>query len=497
MSLPRPHFLFYDIESTGLSKCFDQVLQFAGIWTDLELNEIKREEIIVKLNPDVIPNPHASITHHIGLADLQHGISEYAAISQIHAWFNTPGCMSLGYNTLGFDDEFLRLSFYRNLLDPYSHQYANGCLRLDLFPITVMYYLFKPECLHWPQRDGKTSLKLEALSQINHLASGRAHDAMVDVQATVELARRLAVDSAMWQYCLSHFKKSEFAKHTTKLHSTTIGEQNCKTALLINAKFGHKNAYQATSVLLGEHKIYKNQMVWLRLDEMPLAKLLEISAPNTQHSQDELTAAQLEAVQTYNLRPCEQTWCLPVEARFLSHQSSERQNIYMNNINWLQQQPAILQQITTHHCQKTWPEVANIDVQAALYTRPFISRAQRQQFNSFHAAPNVKQKHQIAQQFPDELDRELAMRLLGRNFYHTLSEDLRQLFDDYLQYCYNGDKPRVDYQDHTAAMPSNMLQEIEQLEKTHTKHGVITAAQQQLLAELKQLYLKLSPIREL
>jgi exodeoxyribonuclease-1 len=33
-------FLFYDIETTGLNKSFDQVLQFAAIRTDLKLQEI-------------------------------------------------------------------------------------------------------------------------------------------------------------------------------------------------------------------------------------------------------------------------------------------------------------------------------------------------------------------------------------------------------------------------------------------------------------------------
>ena len=37
-------YLFYDLETTGLNPCFDQVLQFAAIRTDLSLNEIERHE---------------------------------------------------------------------------------------------------------------------------------------------------------------------------------------------------------------------------------------------------------------------------------------------------------------------------------------------------------------------------------------------------------------------------------------------------------------------
>jgi exodeoxyribonuclease-1 len=55
-------YLFYDIETTGLNKAFDQVLQFAAIRTDLNLQEIERYELNIKLNPDTIPAPRAIIT---------------------------------------------------------------------------------------------------------------------------------------------------------------------------------------------------------------------------------------------------------------------------------------------------------------------------------------------------------------------------------------------------------------------------------------------------
>ena len=60
-------YLFYDIETTGLSKCFDQVLQFAAIRTDDSFNELERIELRVKLNPDIIPHPAAVATHRISI----------------------------------------------------------------------------------------------------------------------------------------------------------------------------------------------------------------------------------------------------------------------------------------------------------------------------------------------------------------------------------------------------------------------------------------------
>ncbi len=193
-------YLFYDIETTGLNRAFDQVLQFSSIRTDLSLHELERHTIDVRLRPDVVPSPGAMIVNRIDISRALDGRYELEAITEIHRLFNRPGTIGLGYNTLGFDDEFLRFSFYRNLLPPYTHQYHHGCGRMDLFPITILYYLFKPDLLKWPEKNGKPSFKLENLSALNDLSQGPAHDAMVDTTACLALAQRLFRQEKMWQY---------------------------------------------------------------------------------------------------------------------------------------------------------------------------------------------------------------------------------------------------------------------------------------------------------
>jgi exodeoxyribonuclease-1 len=200
-------YLFYDIETTGLNKAFDQVLQFAAIRTDRQLNEIERHTLTVKLRPDVIPSPGAMITNRLSVADLASGLSEFEAIRQIHELMNQRETISLGYNSLGFDDEFLRFSFHRNLLPPYTHQFQNGCRRIDLLPIAVMFWLYNREVITWPQIQSKPSLKLEHIREANRLATGPAHDATVDVAATVELTRRFFKNQKMWGYLMGYFEK--------------------------------------------------------------------------------------------------------------------------------------------------------------------------------------------------------------------------------------------------------------------------------------------------
>ena len=55
----KTKFVFYDLETTGISPAFDQPLQFAAIVTDLELNEIERIDIRCQLSPHILPAPKA------------------------------------------------------------------------------------------------------------------------------------------------------------------------------------------------------------------------------------------------------------------------------------------------------------------------------------------------------------------------------------------------------------------------------------------------------
>jgi exodeoxyribonuclease-1 len=51
--------VFYDTETTGTNTAFDQLLQFAAILTDDDLNELDRFEVRCRLMPHVVPSPGA------------------------------------------------------------------------------------------------------------------------------------------------------------------------------------------------------------------------------------------------------------------------------------------------------------------------------------------------------------------------------------------------------------------------------------------------------
>ena len=451
MAQQKNTYLFYDVETTGLNKCFDQVLQFAAIRTDMKLNELERHEINIRLNPDVIPSPEAIIVHRISITQSQSGEKEIDAISKIHQLLNTPGTISVGYNTLNFDDEFLRFSFYRNCLPPYTHQYANQCSRMDIYPITVMFYLYKPEALEWPKLNGKTSLKLEHLSTANKLATGQAHNAMVDVEATLNLAKKLIQHKEMWDYLCGYFNKETDLQRMTQLSiSFESQSKRFKEALLINGKFGSDVNYMAPVIHLGDHKHYKNQSLWMRLDTEELQRCTEENIPET----------------TFVIRKklAENHLLLPMQQRFLKKLNPDRLKLATANKIWLQENPKLLERICDYHQHYKYPKVPHLDIDAALYEIGFPTPREELLFRQFHNASSTD-KCKIAEQFPNATRREQAIRIMGRHYPEYLSENHLAVFKDYLDSVYSAsDKSKSqDYKGEFRLTPQAAIENIKAL----------------------------------
>jgi len=479
MSFSKKTYLFYDIETTGLNPCFDQVLQFAAIRTDLDLKEIERHEIFVKLNCDVIPAPEAMITHLIGMEKCNTGEKEIDAIQKIHRLLNAPGTISVGYNSLGFDDEFLRFSFYRNLLTPYTHQYANGCSRMDIYPMIVMYYLFKPEALEWPyiedsEKNSRISLKLENLNTKNQLVEGQAHNAMIDVEVTLAVAKKLMQEKETWDYMTQYFIKKSDLDRTTKL--PIVFESNHsphRLALIVNGKFGNRNNFVAPAISLGQHHHYKNQNLWLRLDDENLQNI------NEKNIADSSFTIRKKAGETPIL--------LPYQDRFLKKLSKERQALTQENLQWLQGQKDLFRNICKHHQEYKYPNVPNLDADAALYEIGFPTQQEEALFRNFHqAAPDKKSN--IMALFPNPIRKEQALRILGRHYSKYLSDNERTTFEEYRLSTTQKNKA-IDYRGKTKLTLPEAMKAIQSL-KTNIE---LTSEQQLRLKEFEAFLTKGRP----
>ena len=184
-------FLWYDLETFGRDPRRSRIAQFAAIRTDEDLNPVGEAiSLFCKPAEDLLPSPEAAlITRITPQRALREGVCEAEFFARVHEQLAQPGTCAAGYNSIRFDDEFIRFGLYRNFYDAYEREWRNGNSRWDLIDPIRLAHALRPDGIQWPKRDdGATSFKLEHLAAANSLHHSRAHDAQSDVEVTIGLA---------------------------------------------------------------------------------------------------------------------------------------------------------------------------------------------------------------------------------------------------------------------------------------------------------------------
>jgi exodeoxyribonuclease-1 len=208
-------FFFYDLETSGLSPRDDRIMQFAGIRTTMELEPIGEPyNLLVKLNDDTLPSPEAlmvtGITPQQTTAD-GYTEAEFARILTTEVF--TPDTISVGFNSVRFDDEFIRHLFWRTFHDPYEWAWKDGRSRWDLLDVTRMTRALRPEGIEWPFIDGKPVNKLELLTKLNGIDHFKAHDALSDVEALIAVTGLIKTKQPqLYEYLLKMRDKNAVKK---------------------------------------------------------------------------------------------------------------------------------------------------------------------------------------------------------------------------------------------------------------------------------------------
>ncbi len=185
-------FFFYDLETSGLSSRYQRIMQFAGQRTDMDLNPIGEPvDILVRVSEDILPEPQAVlITGTTPQKTIEEGISEPEFCNMLVTEIFTPGTIAVGFNSVRFDDEFVRHTLWRNFHDPYQWAWADQRSRWDILDLVRMTRALRPDGIEWPvDDDGAPTNRLELLSKVNNLTHLHAHDALSDVEATIGVAK--------------------------------------------------------------------------------------------------------------------------------------------------------------------------------------------------------------------------------------------------------------------------------------------------------------------
>lgn len=195
-------------------------MQFAGQRTDLELHPIGDPvNLLIKLTPDVLPDPDAVLLTGITPQQtLSEGLTEAEFLHYFYDEIVRPDTVFLGYNSVRFDDEFMRFLHYRNFYDPYEWQWEGGCSRWDVLDVARMTRALRPEGIKWPfSPEGKPTNRLEMLTKLNGLDHDHAHDALDDVFATIGIAQLIRRHNPkLFDYLFKNRGKKEISKLVLK-----------------------------------------------------------------------------------------------------------------------------------------------------------------------------------------------------------------------------------------------------------------------------------------
>ncbi len=476
-------YIFYDLETTGQNPCFDQVVRFAAKETDSNLNIINEHNISIQLRNDVLPHPKALLVNKLNIGDLKEGLVEYEAFSQIHQIMNQPNTINIGYNSLSFDDQFLRFGFYRNLLDPYTHQYG-GKFRADLYNMIFMYYLYKKdESIIWPSPNNRLSLKLEQINLINNLYEGMSHDAEVDVYVTIELAKRLRnVDHKMWDYLISSFLFENELNHFNNLPSITcIDDSSYKIGILISSKNGLKSHYCSPIIELcaaqENGEIRKKKKRLLRLDKYDFEDF------NEDNFSKKIESGIIS--KTFG----EPHFIIPFTDKYLNVFNEHIIGLSKSNLSWIKHHPHALKNLIEKHQNKDYNNKLPVDLDASLYQdasqgggwfRPDEKMAR----DNFHNC-NTSDKINYLQNLGDNQLRikKLGTRIIGRNYFDLLSQDLMFDYNNYLDLIFYNEPETADFSDRLRVDPKALLKDTHEL----LRNKDLSNQDQEILTQLEDL----------
>lgn len=258
---------FYDLETSGVNPRSARIMQFAGQRTDLQMNPIgEPHNVLVRLSDDVLPEPDAILITGITPQQSQaEGLTEAEFLEFFYKEVVQPDTIFMGYNTVRFDDEFMRYLHWRNFYDPYEWQWKDGRSRWDLLDAVRMTRALRPDGIKWPvDSTGRATNRLELLTSLNGLDHSHAHDALNDVLATIALAKLLQT------------KQPKLFNYLLEMRDKKKVEQLVKSGqpfVYSSGKYAGEFEKTTVAVYLGEHPQRGALVYDLRHDPTEFAKM--------------------------------------------------------------------------------------------------------------------------------------------------------------------------------------------------------------------------------
>ena len=206
------NFVFYDFETSSSNKYWGQIIQIGAILTNDNFEELDRYDARCRLSPGIIPEAMALIVNKSSPKMLKgSNLSHYEMIRQFVGTLRKWGKATyMGFNSIEFDEEFLRCTLFQTLEYPYLTS-TNGNSRGDVLSLARAANLYYPNTLkNSINAKGNAVYKLDQMAPLNGIEHDDAHSAIGDVIATAGIAKIIAKKApSVWKASLLTIDKNQ------------------------------------------------------------------------------------------------------------------------------------------------------------------------------------------------------------------------------------------------------------------------------------------------
>ena len=411
MNNNNKRFVIYDFETTGRNSNWDQIIQVGAILVDSSFNELDRLEIRSSLKPGLIPEPGALLVNNTSPEMLmKSNFTHYYMINEVLKKFNEwSPAVFMGYNSIDFDEEFLRKSLFKTLHNPYFTQ-LNGNKRADILGMVRSSSIFFPEVVNYSKNQkGNPVLKLDQiapLNSINHLA----HDALGDVLATNEIAKILNQNAyEVWDAGLKNASRSDV-------------QNKVKSELLFCFNeffFGRTTPFIATYIC--DHPIYK----WPQCFDLSKDPNDYINMSKNDLGLEMKKSPKFIRTIKDNKNPIIFNYSNYLK---IKNNSTTESNVYIERANLIKNNEEFKKTISVllleeYQTKNEFETQEEIQAEESLYKGGFLSNSDKQTMEQFHKSDWIE-KLSICDKFVDERLFYFGMRLIYEEAPSILPKDI-------------------------------------------------------------------------
>ena len=404
------NYVFYDFETSGTNRYFDQPIQIAAALVNEDFEIIETLNETCKLKDGIVPNPHALLINKIKIDTLKNGQSFFEMVNKVHRKFTdwSPATF-IGYNSLFFDEVVLRQSLYQSLYDPYLTN-TNDNRRADLYHIMCAITKFQSEIikLGFNPKTEKDSYKLEYLATANNIEQKQAHDAMSDVYATIGLAKIIRDKASdFWNHCIYISNPNNFLSYLD-MHDIVFKAPSHPTHDFSPISFITANPEKPKELsffdLNHDLEKYKDSrltgIISLIESKEKIIKILEINKAPIILGNDFINNSDVL--------------------------SSKLKSGYHDKVNDIKTNKEFITKLEQALVDRSQDKAVNYPMPDFLETQiysGFSGPADKEKMNNFRNTPDFNEKYIISKDFEDARYREIAYRILFNECPAVFSED--------------------------------------------------------------------------